>query len=46
MTRQEFQDWANGIARRFGYTARFLAVGPEDDKVGAPTQMAIFETAK
>jgi 3' terminal RNA ribose 2'-O-methyltransferase Hen1 len=41
-TRQEFQEWANGIAGRFGYTVRFVAVGPEDEKLGAPTQMAIF----
>jgi 3' terminal RNA ribose 2'-O-methyltransferase Hen1 len=41
-TRQEFQDWANGIAGRFAYTARFVAVGPEDEKLGAPTQMVIF----
>jgi 3' terminal RNA ribose 2'-O-methyltransferase Hen1 len=45
-TRQEFQDWAKGIAGRFGYTVRFVAVGPEDEKLGAPTQIAIFETAK
>src|SRR5262249_44948174 len=41
--RQEFQAWAQGIAERFGYTVRFLAVGPEDDKLGPPTQMAIFK---
>ncbi len=28
-TRQEFQDWATGIAERFGYAVRFLPVGPE-----------------
>ena len=27
---------------RFGYTVRFLPVGPEDSALGAPTQMAIF----
>lgn len=42
-TRQEFQGWAKGIAARFGYAVRFVAVGPEDEKLGAPTQMAIFE---
>ncbi|MCI0380853.1 MAG: 3' terminal RNA ribose 2'-O-methyltransferase Hen1 [Gemmataceae bacterium] len=42
-TRQEFWDWANGVAGRFGYKVRFLAVGPEDETVGAPTQMGIFE---
>ena len=41
-TRQEFQDWARGIAGRFGYAVRFLPVGPEDEKLGAPTQMALF----
>src|SRR5207253_1226757 len=29
-TRQEFQDWANGIAARFGYAVRFVPVGPEN----------------
>jgi 3' terminal RNA ribose 2'-O-methyltransferase Hen1 len=42
-TRQEFQDWATGIAGRFGYAARFVPVGPEDERVGPPTQMGIFE---
>jgi 3' terminal RNA ribose 2'-O-methyltransferase Hen1 len=44
-TRQEFHEWADGIARRFGYAVRFVAVGPEDEKLGPPTQMAIFEAA-
>jgi hypothetical protein len=42
-TRQEFQDWAQGIAKRFGYRVRFVGVGPEDEKLGPPTQMAIFD---
>ena len=29
-----------------GYAARFLLVGPEDEKLEAPTQMAIFDAAK
>jgi 3' terminal RNA ribose 2'-O-methyltransferase Hen1 len=41
-TRAQFQAWADGVAGRFGYRARFLPVGPEDAVVGAPTQMAIF----
>lgn len=45
-TRQEFQDWAKGIARRFAYTVRFVAVGSEDEKLGPPTQMAIFGSTK
>lgn len=41
-TRAEFQFWANTIAARFGYSARFLPIGPEDPIVGSPTQMSIF----
>ncbi|MDB5306064.1 MAG: 3 terminal ribose 2-O-methyltransferase Hen1 [Gemmataceae bacterium] len=42
-TRQEFQDWATGIATRFGYAVRFLPVGPEDKALGPPTQLGVFE---
>jgi len=42
-TRAEFAEWAAGVASRFGYTARFLPVGPEDADAGPPTQMAVFE---
>jgi 3' terminal RNA ribose 2'-O-methyltransferase Hen1 len=42
-TRAEFQSWANILGTRFGYTARFLPLGPEDAEVGAPSQMAVFE---
>jgi 3' terminal RNA ribose 2'-O-methyltransferase Hen1 len=41
-TRAEFQAWASGIADRFGYRVNFLPVGPVDDTVGPPTQMAVF----
>ncbi|HEY1187471.1 MAG TPA: 3' terminal RNA ribose 2'-O-methyltransferase Hen1 [Gemmata sp.] len=41
-TRQEFQNWAAGLAARFGYAVRFLPVGPEHPEYGSPTQMAIF----
>ena len=42
-TRVEFQAWAKGVAERFGYRVRFLAVGPEDPEVGPATQMGVFE---
>lgn len=42
-TRQEFQNWAQTVATRFGYTVRFLPVGPEDNLLGPPTQMGLFE---
>jgi 3' terminal RNA ribose 2'-O-methyltransferase Hen1 len=45
-TRQEFQNWAQTVAGRFGYTVRFLAVGPQHATLGAPTQMAIFNSTK
>jgi 3' terminal RNA ribose 2'-O-methyltransferase Hen1 len=41
-TRAEFQSWATAVAERFGYTVRFLPVGPEDPALGAPTQMGVF----
>lgn len=41
-TRAQFQEWATGIAARFGYNARFLTIGTVDEEVGSPTQMGIF----
>jgi len=41
-TRAEFQEWTTRTAERFGYSVRFLPVGPEDAVVGSPTQMAVF----
>lgn len=42
-TRAEFQEWVNRVGARFGYTACFLPVGPEDPIHGPPTQMVIFK---
>ena len=42
-TRAEFAAWSESMADRYGYSVRFLPVGPEDAAVGAPTQMGIFE---
>jgi len=42
-TRAEFRSWATGIGDRFGYSVRFLPIGPEDSTLGGPTQMGIFE---
>jgi hypothetical protein len=42
-TRAQFQEWAQRIGESYGYAVRFLPVGSEDDAVGAPTQMAVFE---
>ena len=42
-TRDQFEQWATAIAERFSYTVRFAPVGPVDEMVGSPTQMAIFK---
>ena len=41
-TRNEFQSWAVGVAKRFGYAVVFHPIGPEAEEVGPPTQMAVF----
>jgi 3' terminal RNA ribose 2'-O-methyltransferase Hen1 len=41
-TRAEFEAWASGVAGRAGYSVRFAPVGPVDESVGPPTQMAVF----
>jgi 3' terminal RNA ribose 2'-O-methyltransferase Hen1 len=41
-TRAEFSRWAERVASNFGYTVRVQPVGPEDEALGAPTQMGIF----
>lgn len=41
-TRAEFEQWANGVAGRFGYAVRLTPIGPNDSAVGSPTQMAVF----
>ena len=41
-TRAEFQGWAAGIASRFGYGVTVLPIGDEHERVGSPTQMAVF----
>jgi 3' terminal RNA ribose 2'-O-methyltransferase Hen1 len=41
-TRAEFETWANGVAERNKYSVTFKPVGDVNERVGAPTQMAIF----
>lgn len=41
-TRAEFRQWAEAVAARRGYGLRLLPVGPVDEALGAPTQMAVF----
>lgn len=42
-TRSEFQQWAQRVAQENDYSVRFRPVGPEDEQVGSPTQMGVFE---
>ncbi len=42
-TRAEFRTWVDGVASRFGYAARIEPLGEEDETLGAPSQMAVFE---
>ena len=41
-TRAEFRGWADAVATRHGYGAKYLPVGTDDPEVGPPTQMAVF----
>jgi 3' terminal RNA ribose 2'-O-methyltransferase Hen1 len=41
-SRAEFRVWAERVAARFGYSTRFVPVGPDDSEVGPPTQMVLF----
>ncbi len=45
-TREQFKNWAEGIAGRYGYEVRLLPVGTEDPSIGGPTQMAVFNQNK
>jgi 3' terminal RNA ribose 2'-O-methyltransferase Hen1 len=45
-SRAEFQEWAKGVASRYGYDVRFLPVGQEDPAVGSPTQVGLFGEGK
>jgi hypothetical protein len=42
-TRSEFQTWAIGVGDKHGYSVRFVPIGPVNETLGPPTQMAIFE---
>jgi 3' terminal RNA ribose 2'-O-methyltransferase Hen1 len=41
-SRTQFESWAKAVAVRFGYAVRFAPIGPLDEVVGAPSQMAVF----
>ncbi|MCB9756497.1 MAG: 3' terminal RNA ribose 2'-O-methyltransferase Hen1 [Myxococcales bacterium] len=41
-TRSQFETWARKVAERHGYVVEFSEIGPSDEELGAPTQMAVF----
>ncbi|HVF85256.1 MAG TPA: 3' terminal RNA ribose 2'-O-methyltransferase Hen1 [Abditibacteriaceae bacterium] len=41
-SRDEFAQWAQGVAQRFGYSVRLENIGEEDGDLGSPSQMAVF----
>ncbi len=41
-TRAEFAEWCAGVAERRRLTVTISGIGPVDDHLGSPTQMAVF----
>jgi 3' terminal RNA ribose 2'-O-methyltransferase Hen1 len=41
-TRAQLRDWADGVARRFGYRVTLSGIGPGHAAFGCPTQLAVF----
>ncbi|HEY7020538.1 MAG TPA: 3' terminal RNA ribose 2'-O-methyltransferase Hen1 [Ktedonobacterales bacterium] len=42
-TRAECQEWAEHVAKAFGYSAEWREIGAADEGLGAPSQMVIFD---
>ena len=42
-SRKEFENWANSVAETNNYKVNFHPIVEVDEKVGSPSQMAIFE---
>jgi 3' terminal RNA ribose 2'-O-methyltransferase Hen1 len=45
-TREQFREWAEGVAKRHRFTVTFAGIGEEDASVGSPTQMGVFRVGK
>ncbi len=41
-TRAEFAEWCNGVSERRKLTVTITGIGPVDERLGSPTQMAVF----
>ncbi|MCX6381460.1 MAG: 3' terminal RNA ribose 2'-O-methyltransferase Hen1 [Armatimonadetes bacterium] len=44
-TREEFESWAKRVGGLFGYSVQIQGVGAEQEGLGFPTQMAVFDRA-
>ncbi len=42
-TREEFENWAKEIAKKYSYQVNFFSVGPAHKAYGSPTQMGVFK---
>ncbi|MEL6898420.1 MAG: methyltransferase, partial [Planctomycetota bacterium] len=42
-TRNQFQNWAERVAEKYGYTVNYQGIGSEHEEHGHPTQMATFQ---
>lgn len=40
--REQFAEWAAAVAGRHGYSAVLSGAGPADERLGCPTQLAVF----
>ena len=43
--REEFRAWTEHICEKFGYSCEISGIGTNDEKLGTPTQMAVFTKA-
>ena len=42
-TREQFRQWADGVAARYGYSVACVGIGDLDEERGAQTQMGVFK---
>ena len=42
-TRAQFSQWCAGVADRHGYDVTISGIGANDERLGSPTQMAVFQ---
>ena len=44
-SRAQFENWTTRIAAEYGYSVEICEIGETDGKLGAPSQMAVFDRA-